>query len=96
MTHVFATRRLGLFRLARIRAVRMLACLLAISLAFGGYLAAAAPLHASMAGASTAAGESCGHESMAMPAKHAPASDTCCRVSCACAFVHAIGDIAPI
>ena len=71
MTHVFATRRLRLSRLARLRAVRALACLLAISLALGGYLPAATPLHAAMAAAaSTGADEGCGHEGMAMPAKH--------------------------
>ncbi|HEU4663349.1 MAG TPA: hypothetical protein VFS55_04900 [Dokdonella sp.] len=74
----------------------MFACLLAVSLAFGGYLAAAAPLHAAMASASTGAGDGCGHEGMAMPAKHAHSSDACCRVACACAFVHAIGAVAPL
>jgi hypothetical protein len=96
VTHVSATRRLRLTRLARLRAVRVLACLLALSLAFGGYLAAAAPLHAAMATASTGGGQNCGHDGMAMPAKHGHASDTCCRVACACAFAHAVGAVAPL
>jgi hypothetical protein len=97
VTHVFATRRLRLSRLARLRAVRALACLLAISLALGGYLAAAMPVHAAMAAAaSTGADEGCGHEGMAMPAKHGHASDGCCRVACACAFAHAVGAVAPL
>jgi len=97
VTHVFATRRLRLSRLARLRAVRVLACLLAISLALGGYLAAATPLHAAMAAAaSTHAGEGCGHDGSTMPAKHGPGSDGCCRVACACAFAHAVGAVAPL
>ncbi|HEY6942391.1 hypothetical protein [Dokdonella sp.] len=97
MTHDSATRRLRLSVLARVRAARVLVGLFAIALALGGYLAAAAPLHAAAAAtASAGTGEGCGHEGMAMPSKHGHASDSCCRVACACAFVHAIGAVAPL
>ncbi|TCO38214.1 hypothetical protein EV148_10850 [Dokdonella fugitiva] len=94
VTQFFASRRPRTPRFARLRAVRVLACLLAISLVFGGYFAAAAPLHAAMAAASTGA-DGCGHDGMVMPAKHGHASDACCRVACACAFAHAV-DVAPL
>jgi len=86
-----ANRPFRLQRLARFGAMlRATACLLALSLAFGGYLAAAVPLHGAAAPAAHADGEDCGHH--AMSAKHASAQDDCCRVACACALGHAIAE----
>lgn len=82
----FRLRRLARFGLL----LRAVACVLALSLAFGGYFAAAAPLHGAAALATDAGGEDCGHH--AMTAKHAPAQDDCCRVACACALGHAIAE----
>jgi hypothetical protein len=72
--------------------VRACAWLVAISLVFGGYVAAGMPLHAPAATMAKAAAEGCDHHEAPMLAKHGHA-DGCCRAACACAFAHAIGNV---
>gem|GEM_PF-3627298 len=80
-------------RVRHARLLRVLACVLALSLAWGGYAAAAMPLQARVASAGAAAagaGEDCGHH--AAPAKKTAQSPRDgCPASCACALGHATG-----
>jgi len=90
--HPFASPLFRLAPLARLRAVRMLACVLAAAIAFSGFSAAAMPLHGA---APTQAGQSaCAHHAPAPKVKHVHRADGCCGTACACAFVHALGPAA--
>jgi hypothetical protein len=89
-----ANRRFRLQRLVRFGALlRAFACLLAVSFAIGGYVAAAAPLHGMTMAGMRVGGEDCGHHAAPSGAKHGHASDTCCRTACACALGHALGGV---
>jgi hypothetical protein len=89
VTHPFASPLFRLARLARSRAVRVLACMLALSIAISGFAAAAMPLHGVVA---VQAGESaCAHHAQAPKARHVHSADGCCGTACACACAHVIG-----
>jgi hypothetical protein len=89
VTHPFASPLFRLARLARSRAVRVLACMLALSIAISGFAAAAVPLHGAVA---VQAGESaCAHHAQAPMTKHVHRADGCCGTACACACAHVLG-----
>jgi hypothetical protein len=89
VTHPFASPQFRLSRLARWPLLRVFACLLALSIAGSGFVAAAMPLHGI---AATQTGDaSCSHHAQPSVAKHAHHADGCCGVACACAFAHALG-----
>lgn len=73
--------------------LRAFACVLALSFAIGGYVAAAAPLHGMAMAGAPAGDEDCGHHAAPSGTKHGHASDTCCRTACACALGHALGGV---
>jgi hypothetical protein len=85
------------FRLQRLvhfgALLRAFACLLTLSFAIGGYVAATAPLHGMAMAGMPAGDEECGHHAAPSVAKHGHASDTCCRSTCACALGHALGGV---
>ena len=99
-----ANRRFRLHRLSRASALaRAVACVLALALALGGYVAVAAPLHGAVTMAMQADDAGCDHHAIptAEPAvakhavaEHGHASGDCCRIACACAFGHAVGQLA--
>jgi hypothetical protein len=74
--HPFASPLFRLARLARWRVVRMLACVLALSIATSGFAAAAMPLHGAVA--MQAGNDACAHHAQAPMAKHVHRADGCC------------------
>lgn len=83
--------------------MRAFACVLALALAFGGYAAVAASLHGAMPMPMQADDAGCGHHAAAdaepavdghAVAGHGRAAGDCCRVACACALGHALGQLA--
>jgi len=89
VTHPFASPLFRLSDLARWRVLRVLACVLALSLAASGFASAATPSHAAVAKPADAAG--CAHHAQAQAAKPVHHADGCCGKACACAFAHALG-----
>jgi len=91
VTHPFASPLFRLSDLARWRVLRVLACVLALSLAASGFASAATPSHAAVAKPANATG--CAHHAQALAAKPVHHADGCCSkaCACACAFAHALG-----